>query len=105
MKKLILVIGIVSLMLMTGCALQKGYSTDTIYGYDTGFLWSHLYLTNDHSTEYCIKPGMFDNVIELARKNNTKVEVDFEKHLIKGSLCDPINEKYEKVIVTDIQIK
>jgi hypothetical protein len=89
-------------LFLVGCQYQKGISRDTIYGYDSGLIWGHLYLTNDHSTAYCFDVKQFNNILQTAKDSNKKIEVTYSKNIGKGVLCSVGD--YERVIVEDVKI-
>lgn len=91
------------MFLLTGCSYQSGSSTDIPYGWDSGFLWDHLYLTNDHKTVYCFDDSEVRKVLEEAERSQKKVRVVYNKYIFRGFLCYA-DEKYEKVVVTDIEL-
>lgn len=100
MNKMIMTITLMGLFLVA-CTVQRGTSTDTIYGTDYGILWHHLYLKNDHSTVYCYD-DFYDQQIQEARKANATVTVTYEKNILgKGTLCSA-GEQYEPVVVTGV---
>jgi hypothetical protein len=96
----ILLIGLI--LFSTGCTLQSGKSKDTIYAYDTGILWNHLYLTNDHTTCYCFKGSENYDAIKSAFDDKKIVDVYYEKYLVKGTLCEC--GELEEVVVTKIEL-
>lgn len=98
----------------SGCnsSTQEGKSIDYVYGYDTGMVWNHLYLTNDHTTTYCYTPEQsttFGPIFEQAIKENKKVEVGYSKYVGKGALCQgqPQGAKgsSETVVVTNVVLR
>lgn len=100
MKTFVLLI--VACALLTGCTFSHGSSTDTIYGWDNGPVWGHMYLKNDHATAYCF-PDYMTEIIDAAYENNFTVKVTYETYLIRGSLCRT-SEKYDNVVVTHVEI-
>lgn len=105
MKKAIVFIPflVVSIIILNGCTFQHGTSKDYVYGYDTGILWNHLYLKDDHSTCYCFDDPEFIETIEEAQAADRKVLVTYEKYVFRGGLCWSA-DGYENVVVTKVGI-
>lgn len=99
MKKILMTTTLLLIILLTGC-IQEGTSTDTIYGYDKGPIWNHVYLKNDHTTTYCFEDNLQDD-IEQAYKNNTVVTIHYNKYWFRGALCNP-QPNTEPVVVESI---
>jgi len=103
MKKYIIMMLIVLVMFLTSCTLESGSSTDYIYGYDKGIVWGHAYLKDDHTTCYCFNDDSIKEMFEYAQTNNVKLKVNYERYLIKGSLCS-CGDKMSTVIVTKVEV-
>lgn len=99
MKK-ILILGM--LLLFTGCTFQHGTSRDIVQGWDSGILWNHMYLKNDHNTCYCFDNPQFVQIFDESQKTQKEVIVTYETYLVRGGLCSA-SEKYETVIITDVE--
>ena len=98
------IIGVLMLgLLFIGCEYQKGNSNDTVYGYDKGLLWNHLYLTNDHTTCYCFDDQKVISILDSAIATGRKVEVNYGKYLLRGQLCSA-PDKYETVVVDSLTL-
>lgn len=105
MKRIFIVVTILGVLLLSACGTQHGKSVDTIYGYDTGIVWNHLYLTNDHTTTYCYQDPTLNIILEQALQNKSKVEVTYSKYIIKGSLCQSgTSSDGERVVVDNVKI-
>lgn len=103
MNKLLIVGLLFSILLFTGCTLQSGYTKDKLHGYDTGVLWNHVYLLNDHTTVYCFDDNRFIPLLEQAKNGNVTIEVDYEKYALRGALCSS-GQEMETVVITAIKI-
>jgi len=104
MNKLLIVGLLCAVILMTGCTLQSGFTKDKLHGYDSGVLWNHVYLLNDHTTVYCFDDDRFIPILEQAKNNNNiTIEVAYNKYLLRGALCSS-GQEMESVVITNIKI-
>jgi len=94
---------IIVVMFLTSCTLEKGSSTDYVYGYDKGIVWGHAYLKDDHTTCYCFDDDDMSEQFEYAQSNNVKVKVNYERYITRGFLCN-CGEKISTVIITKVEV-
>lgn len=99
--RMIGVLGIITLLFLASCTTQHGTSKDRIYGYDTGPVWGHMYLVNDHSTTYCFDKTRED-IIKEAYDSNRTVMITYEKGPLKAFFCMGQAEQ-ETVVVTQVK--
>ena len=85
--------------------LSSGQSTDIAYGLEQSSFWGKLYLKDDHKTVYCIeKDSNLMKIADEASINKLKVKVTYQEYVFKGFLCGLFNDKYDAVVVKDIEV-
>lgn len=88
---------------MSACTFQHGTTRDIVQGYDSGILWNHMYLKNDHTTVYCFeKDTNFSEMFDESQRTQKEIIVTYETYLLKGSLCYH-SEKFDGVVVKDVK--
>jgi len=99
---IVVIIGI--LCLINILFLNHGSSIDIAYGVEQNTFWSKLYLKDDHTTVYCMDD---DNLIQIAKQasqEKLKVKVTYQEYIFRGTLCNLFNDKYNGVVVTNIEV-
>lgn len=81
---------------------QHGTSRDIVQGFDSGPLWKHAYLKNDHFTVYCFDDDNLIPILEQAQKTQKEVIITYEKYAGRGGMCVAA-DNYETVIIKSIE--
>jgi hypothetical protein len=100
--KYLIIVGIMAILLLSGCSIQNGNTKDRISGYDIGIIWGHLYMMNDHKTVYCFDKSLMQSIKDAEDKNLT-VKVTYKKNLVFTAFLCSADESYEKVEVVSIE--
>lgn len=93
-------------LLITYITLNKGNSNDYVYGYEKQafFGWYKLYLKDDHKTVYCFDDPSMANLLDFAKSENKKVNVNYQEYIFRGFFCMG-SEKYDSVVVNSINVE
>jgi len=84
--------------------LNSGDSIDTAYGVEQNVWWSKLYLKDDHKTVYCIDNENLIPIAKQASQEKLKVKVTYQEYMFRGFLCNLFNDKYDAVVVKNIEV-